>query len=93
MALSLTNLVPQNPSARGKSFVSWNYITSDTSATVAGANYFNKAASVLSVGDVINVVITVSSVPYSFHKFLVLSISAAGVVDVTNAFDSASSLE
>jgi hypothetical protein len=40
-------------SRRGTGIAIWTYITTDTNATVDGAGYFNDAAGLLSVNDII----------------------------------------
>jgi hypothetical protein len=49
MALTLRNL--QNLSGSGDSTKVWTYKTGDTKAAVKGANYFDGASGLLSVGD------------------------------------------
>ncbi len=64
----------------------WMYRTADAAATVDTSGYFNDLASVLRVGDVIlRITINASGVPQTNGIHVVQSISAAGVVDVTDA--------
>jgi len=64
----------------------WMYRTADTAAGVDTSGYFNDAFRVLSVGDVIlRLTINASGVPQTAGLHVVQTISAAGVVDVTDA--------
>jgi len=88
MAFILENLNPVGgQSRRGKSSQIWSYWTLDATATVDTAGYFNNAADLLSVGDIIYRVSWTTAVgtgtisTYGTH--IVNSISA-GVVDVTD---------
>lgn len=80
MAYDLTKLVPQNPSAGPGTVTLYTYITEDT---VTAGSYFDEAFLTLSVGDLIKVVLTSSSVPVSVTEYVVVSITA-GVVVVTS---------
>ncbi|MBR9970812.1 hypothetical protein [Magnetospirillum sulfuroxidans] len=60
----------------------WNYVTTDTAATVDTAGYFNSASSVLKVGDRIHANVDTGGTP-AYGTFVVLS-NAAGVVDVAD---------
>jgi len=88
MAFILENLNPVGgQSRRGKSSQIWSYWTLDATATVDTTGYFNNAADLLSVGDIIHRVSWTTAVgtgtisTYGTH--IVNSISA-GVVDVTD---------
>lgn len=88
MAFILENLNPVGgQSRRGKSSQIWSYWTLDPTATVDTTGYFNNAADILSVGDIIHRVSWTTAVgtgtisTYGTH--IVNSISA-GVVDVTD---------
>jgi len=63
----------------------WTYTTTDSAATVDTSGYFNSIASILRVGDLIYRVTTSSGSVSSAGLHVVLSISAAGVVDVADA--------
>ena len=63
----------------------WTYTTTDSAATVDTSGYFNSIASLLKVGDLIYRVTTSSGSVSSAGLHVVLSISAAGVVDVADA--------
>jgi hypothetical protein len=63
----------------------WSYRTQDAHAAVDTSGYFNEVNALLNVGDMIHVVVVNGSgVPQTYGPHLVLTISAAGVVDVTN---------
>ena len=68
----------------------WAYTTTDATATVDTAGYFNSAADLLAVGDVI-VAITSSGGTPSYDSYFVNS-NTGGVVDVSDtvALDGAS---
>lgn len=53
IALGAINLANLTPLAYGNGFTMWLYKTDDAAATVDTAGYFNTAAKVLRVGDVI----------------------------------------
>lgn len=64
----------------------WSYRTADATATVDTSGYFNEVARLVRVGDIImRTTINASGVPQTAGMHVVLSISAAGVVDVTDA--------
>ena len=63
----------------------WTYTTTDSAATVDTSGYFNSIASILKVGDLIYRVTTSSGSVSTAGFHVVLSISAAGVVDVADA--------
>ena len=64
----------------------WMYRTADAAATVDTSGYFNDAARILSVGDwILRTTINASGVPQTNGIHVVQTISAAGVVDVTDA--------
>jgi hypothetical protein len=64
----------------------WMYRTQDAAAAVDTSGYFNDAARVLAVGDwILRTTINASGVPQTNGIHVVQSISAAGVVDVTDA--------
>lgn len=63
----------------------WTYTTTDAAATVDTSGYFNSIASILKVGDLIYRVTTSSGSVSTAGLHVVMSISAAGVVDVADA--------
>jgi hypothetical protein len=64
----------------------WMYRTADAATTVDTTGYFNDAARVLSVGDaILRITIDGSGVPATCGIHVVQTISAAGVVNVTDA--------
>jgi len=63
----------------------WTYTTTDSAATVDTSGYFNSIASILKVGDLIYRVTTSSGSVSTAGLHVVMSISAAGVVDVADA--------
>ena len=68
----------------------WSYTTTDATATVDTAGYFNGAADLLAIGDNI-IAITSSGGTPSYERYFV-NANAAGVVDVADsvALDGAS---
>ncbi len=68
----------------------WQYTTADTTATVDTAGYFNNAADLLTVGDVVEAITSSGGTP-SYDSYFVNS-NTGGVVDVsdTAALDGAS---
>lgn len=62
----------------------WSYTTTDTAATIDTSGYFNAVASLLKVGDLIYRVTTSSGAVSTAGLHVVMSISAAGVVDVAD---------
>lgn len=62
----------------------WSYTTTDTAATIDTSGYFNSVASLLKVGDLIYRVTTSGSAVSTAGLHCVMSISAAGVVDVAD---------
>ncbi len=89
MAFAITNLRPSgNQAGSGKSFQSWNYITTDSLATCDTAAYFNAATTVLLIGDRINVQVvdsvTAVTAVTDFGTLTVIT-NAAGVVDTNDA--------
>jgi hypothetical protein len=64
----------------------WSYRTADAAAVVDTSGYFNEVAGSLRVGDwILRTTINASGVPQTNGIHIVQSISAAGVVDVTDA--------
>lgn len=62
----------------------WSYTTTDTAATIDTSGYFNSVASLLKVGDLIYRVTTSSGAVSTAGLHVVMTISAAGVVDVAD---------
>ena len=62
----------------------WTYTTTDSAATVDTSGYFNSIASILKVGDIIFRVTTSSGSVSTAGMHVVMSVSAAGVVDVAD---------
>lgn len=62
----------------------WTYVTTDAAATVDTSGYFNAVASLLKVGDVILRVTTSAGAVSTAGWHVVMTISAAGVVDVSD---------
>jgi hypothetical protein len=71
-------------SKAGNSPQMWSYTTTDTAATVDSSGYFNSVAALLKVGDLIYRVTTSGSSVSTAGLHVVMSISAAGVVDVAD---------
>ena len=63
----------------------WTYTTTDAAATVDTSGYFNSVSSLLKVGDLIWRVTTSSSAVSTAGWHVVMSVSAAGVVDTSDA--------
>lgn len=68
--------------AYANGFTLWHYTSTDDAAVVDSAGYFNAAADMLRVGDMILANVATSATP-SAGVFLV-SANGAGVVDVAN---------
>lgn len=68
--------------AYANGFTLWHYATVDAAAAVDGAGYFNAAADMLRVGDIIIANVDTGSAPKA-GLFLVSS-AASGVVDVND---------
>lgn len=62
----------------------WSYTTTDTAATIDTSGYFNSVASLLKVGDLIYRLTTSSSAVSTAGLHIVMTVSAAGVVDVAD---------
>lgn len=85
MAFSSTGFQPiGGQSKAGNSPQIWSYTTTDAAATVDTSGYFNSVASLLKVGDIIFRVTTSGSSVSTAGQHVVMSISAAGVVDVSD---------
>lgn len=62
----------------------WSYTTTDSAATVDTSGYFNSMASLLKAGDIIYRVTTSSGAVSTAGWHVVMSVSAAGVVDTSD---------
>lgn len=86
MAYTAGNLVQM---AEGNGYGIYRYDSTDAIATVDGSGYFNNSDDNLNlhVGDIIHVVTwdTVrTGTPSDYGIFMVMTVSAAGVVDLSN---------
>ena len=85
MAFSSTGFQPiGGQSKAGNAPQVWSYTTTDAAATVDTSGYFNSVASLLKVGDIIFRVTTSSGAVSTAGQHVVMSVSAAGVVDVAD---------
>lgn len=85
MAFSATGLVPVGGQSKaGNAPQIWAYLCDDSATTVDTEGYFNSVASLLKVGDLIYRVTTSAGAVSTAGWHVVLSISAAGVVDVSD---------
>lgn len=85
MAFSSAGLNPiGGQSKAGNAPQMWSYTTTDAAATVDTSGYFNSVASLLKVGDLIWRVTTSSGSVSTAGWHVVMSISAAGVVDTSD---------
>ena len=85
MAYDATGLVPIGGHCKaGNASQLWAYKTTDTHATVDTSGYFNSATTLLKVGDVILVVVTSGGNVSTAGWHVVMSNSAAGVVNVSD---------
>lgn len=86
MAFSTTGFQPiGGQSKAGNSPQIWSYTTTDAAATVDSSGYFNTVNSILRVGDLIYRVTTSSGAVSTAGLHVVMTISAAGVVDTSDA--------
>ena len=84
MALDLTKLNPiGGMTRRGTGQAIWTYNTADAATDVDTAGYFNNAAGMLSVNDLIFLTVTSSGVAQSVGILIVLS-NTGTVVDTSN---------
>lgn len=60
----------------------WHYATTDTIADVNTAGYFNSAANMLAINDVIIAVTSTGGTPVVSHTYV--NANSGGVVDVVN---------
>lgn len=85
MAFSSTGFNPiGGQSKAGNAPQMWSYTTTDSAATVDTSGYFNSVASLLKVGDIIYRVTTSSGSVSTAGWHVVMSVSAAGVVDTSD---------
>jgi len=84
MAYSAEGLNLVGGSKAGNSPQMWTYKTADLITAVDGSGYFNSAASVLKVGDLMYVHAN-SAGTTPTYGFVIVTSNSAGVVDVTNA--------
>ena len=85
MAFSSTGFQPiGGQSKAGNAPQVWSYTTTDAAATVDTSGYFNTVASLVKVGDIIWRVTTSSGSVSTAGQHVVMSVSAAGVVDVSD---------
>ncbi|MBI5164415.1 MAG: hypothetical protein HY985_10995 [Magnetospirillum sp.] len=68
--------------AYANGFTLWHYTTADAAATVDSAGYFNAAADMLRVGDII--IATVDTTGTATGGLFFVSTAAAGAVDVND---------
>lgn len=89
MAFLIANLCPiGGQSRKGKAPMVWSYRTTDASTTMDDAGYFNAAATLLQVGDLIYAVdVDDVDAPTAITtaSLYVVNSNASGVVDVTDA--------
>jgi len=84
MAFDRTNLALSSASLNsGLGPRRWTYTTADTTATVDTAGYFDNAADLLTVGDIVEAITSSGGTP-SYDSYLVNS-NTGGVVDVANS--------
>lgn len=85
MAFSSTAFQPiGGQSKAGNAPQVWSYTTTDSAATVDTSGYFNTVASLVKVGDIILRVTTSSGAVSTAGQHVVMTVSAAGVVDVSD---------
>lgn len=77
MALVLTNL---SVLAYANNFTLWHYTTIDTAANIIAAGYFNSAAAMLRVGDLMIVNIDTDGTPST--KFYIVTGNTGSVVTI-----------
>ena len=85
MAYNIDGLSPAGAQSKaGDAPQMWTYKSADAKATVAASCYFNSVSSVLKVGDLVMIYDTATPAA-SLH--IVLTNTAAGVVDVSAGTD------
>lgn len=87
MAFNINNLAAiGGQSSKGAAPAIWSYFTSDALTAVDGAGYFNAAAKLLQIGDIIFVVVGAAvppATPTDAGMHVVMS-NTGSVVDVSN---------
>lgn len=89
MAFLTANFGPVGGQSRlGNVPARWAYKTDDTHATVDSSGYFNDMSTVLTIGDIIDVVVVTnlgaSNEAVSTYGTHIVNANASGVVDVSN---------
>lgn len=85
MAYNIDGLSPAGAQSKaGDAPQMWTYKSADAKATVAASGYFNSVSSVLKVGDLVMIYDTATPAA-SLH--IVITNTAAGVVDVSAGTD------
>ena len=92
MAFSRAGLNVIGASKKGNAPKLWLYKTADTAATVDGAGYFDNGTTTntgmrneMSLGDLIYVNSNSAGTTPAYGLMIVTQITAAGIIDVTNA--------
>lgn len=92
MAFARSGLTVVGASKKGNAPKMWLYKTTDTAATVDGAGYFDNGATTntgmrneMSLGDLIYVHSNSGGTTPTYGFMIVTQITAAGIIDVTNA--------
>lgn len=92
MAFDKTGLNAVSTSKAGNAPQVFTYKTDDTAATVDGAGYFDNGATtntgmrnIMKVGDLVYVHANASGTTPTYGLHIVTQVSAAGIIDVTNA--------
>lgn len=82
MAFDRTDLALESGGNNSTLPKQWSYTTVDTAATVDSAGYFNNAADILAVGDIIRANVDTDGTP-GYGEFYV-SANSGGTVDVND---------
>jgi len=82
MAYSVTGLMLVAGSKAGNAPQMWTYKSNDLAEDIDGAGYFNDAASILKVGDLIYIHADADSTPT--FGFAVVNANSGTVVDITS---------
>lgn len=67
--------------AYANNFTLWHYTSTDASATITAANYFNNASDMMRVNDLIVINIDTDGTPST--KFYIVTSNSGGVVGIT----------
>lgn len=78
MAFDNTNL---SVLAYANNFTLWHYASVDNAATITGAGYFNNAADMMRVNDLLVINIDTAGTPST--KFYIVTGNSGGVVSIT----------